>query len=139
MLRGLIAGVIALSACAIGMELLATTTWRVFGADPSVVGTSHLNSTLLIIGLGEACMAFLVYRLLGSGPVLWPSLLLLLFVVLGWATYHLSASIVAAAWNRYLLGYPAVLILGFWMGTFAMLTVQCWVTPRIPKSSGGAR
>lgn len=135
MLRAIMAAAIALIACAVGMEVLANTTWRVFGAAPSVVGTSHLDSTLLIIGLGEAFTALLVYRLLGSGTVLWPSLLLLLFVVLGWTTYHLSASILATAWNKYLLGYPAVLVLGFWMGTFAMLTLQCWVTPRIPGSS----
>lgn len=130
MLRAAIAGVIALVSCGIGMMLLSETTWGMFRSS-SPIGLTHLDTLPLVIGIGEALLGILVYRLLSSSIVLWPSLLLLLFIVLTWATYHVERSFASPPWTKNLLGYPAVLILGLWIGVFMVLTIQRWVAPRI--------
>ncbi len=133
-LRGVMAGLIALASCAIGMAVLAKTTWGVFGTSASVIGVSRLDTIPLVVGIGESFMGLLVYRLLSSSTVLWPSGLLLLFIVLGWGMYHVERSVSSLIWNHALLGYPAALMLGLWIGIFAILTGSRWVAPRAPRS-----
>ncbi len=132
MVRGVVSGIIALLSCAIGMVVLSETTWGLLESPAEVIGLTRFDTIPLVIGIGEALLALVVYRLLSSSTILWPSFLLLLFIVLGWATYHVEQWMPPMAWNKGFLGYPSVLILGLWIGVFAMLTINRWVAPRIP-------